>query len=79
MSVKTKAPEIRYDYANLPLTKLHYVTCGDGPPLIMVPATMSKIKNWLPLAQFMGQKFTVHFFELPGHGRPGIPQLRPHC
>jgi len=62
-------PPVKYDQIELPLTNLHYVTCGEGPPLIMVPATMSKISNWLPLAQFMGQRFTVHFFELPGHGK----------
>jgi hypothetical protein len=62
-------PPVNYNFIDLPLTKLHYVICGEGPPLIMVPATMSKISNWLPLAQFMGQRFTVHFFELPGHGK----------
>jgi len=53
----------------LPKTNLHYIMCGEGPPLIMVPATISKIENWLALAQFMGQRFTVYFFELPGHGQ----------
>jgi pimeloyl-ACP methyl ester carboxylesterase len=44
------------------------VRCGDGPPLIIVPAMVSLIRQWLPLAQFMGQRFRAHFFELPGHG-----------
>jgi pimeloyl-ACP methyl ester carboxylesterase len=35
----------------------------------MVPATISEVDNWLALAQFLGQKYTVHFFELPGHGK----------
>ena len=52
----------------LPNTRLHYVSCGSGPPLLMVPATVSLISQWLPLAQFMGQHFTAYFFELPGHG-----------
>ena len=39
-----------------------------GPPLIIVPATVSLIRQWLPLTQFMGQRFTSYFFELPGHG-----------
>jgi len=62
-------PSASYKLERLPLTTLHYVTCGEGSPLIMLPATMSKIKNWLPLAQFMAQKFKVFFFELPGHGK----------
>jgi pimeloyl-ACP methyl ester carboxylesterase len=52
----------------LPNTRLHYVKAGTGPPLIIVPATVSLIRQWLPLAQFMGQRFTSYFFELPGHG-----------
>ena len=52
----------------LPNTTLHYVKTGDGPPLVIVPATVSLISQWLPLAQFMGQRFTAYFFELPGHG-----------
>lgn len=52
----------------LPDTCLHYVRSGTGPPLIIVPATVSLIRQWLPLTQFMGQRFTSYFFELPGHG-----------
>ncbi len=42
---------------------------GDGPPMVMVPATISRIENWRSLAQFMAQHFRVYFFELPGHGK----------
>lgn len=62
-------PKVSYHHMQLPMTNLHYIMCGKGPPLIMVPATISKIDNWLALAQFMGQRFTVYFFELPGHGK----------
>jgi pimeloyl-ACP methyl ester carboxylesterase len=62
-------PEATYHFIDLPLTQLHYVKCGEGPPLIIVPATISEIDNWLPLIQFMGQRFTAYFFELPGHGQ----------
>ena len=63
-----KAPEAHYEDFDLPGTRLHTVRCGDGPPLVIVPATVSLIRQWLPLAQFMGLRFTSHFFELPGHG-----------
>jgi pimeloyl-ACP methyl ester carboxylesterase len=53
---------------NLPGTRLHYVKTGCGPPLVIIPATISLISQWLPLAQFMGQRYTSYFFELPGHG-----------
>lgn len=61
-------PEHHFEDFDLPGTRLHTVKCGSGAPLIIVPATVSLIRQWLPLTQFMGQKFTAHFFELPGHG-----------
>ena len=56
-------------FIDLPLARLHVLEIGRGAPLIMVPATISELQNWLPLAQFMGQWFHVYFFELPGHGQ----------
>jgi pimeloyl-ACP methyl ester carboxylesterase len=68
-SVKTAAPPPAiYRDMELHNTRLHYVKAGMGPPLIIVPATVSLIRQWLPLTQFMGQRFTSYFFELPGHG-----------
>lgn len=58
-------------FVDLPLARLHVLETGQGTPLIMVPATISELQNWLPLAQFMGQWFHVYFFELPGHGQSG--------
>jgi hypothetical protein len=54
---------------DLPLTRLHVLETGQGTPLVIVPATISELENWLSLAQFMGQWFRVFFFELPGHGQ----------
>ena len=61
-------PTVTYHKVKLPLTRLNYLKCGQGKPLIMVPATISEINNWLSLVQFVGQKYEVYFFELPGHG-----------
>ena len=35
--------------------------------MIIVPATISRIEDWLPFVQFLGQKYHARFFELPGH------------
>ena len=56
-------------FIDLPLSRLHVMETGHGTPLIMVPATISELENWISLAQFMGQWFRVFFFELPGHGQ----------
>jgi len=65
----TRSAGLRTGDIRLPQTQLHFAEAGDGPPLIMVPATISRLENWMPLARFMGQKFRTYFFELPGHGR----------
>lgn len=54
--------------AELPGTRLRYAECGDGPPMIIVPATVSLIEDWTPMIQFIGQRYHTYFFEMPGHG-----------
>jgi hypothetical protein len=62
-------PSHKTYFIDLPLARLHILEAGQGAPLIMVPATISELQNWLPLVQFMAQWFHVYFFELPGHGQ----------
>lgn len=66
--LKTPPPTVRYQKVKLPLTTLNVMTAGKGEPLIMVPATISNLANWISLVQFVAQKYKVYFFELPGHG-----------
>ncbi|MFC1936540.1 alpha/beta fold hydrolase [Chloroflexota bacterium] len=61
-------PPAEFGDIDLPNTRLHYVRSGSGQPLIIVPATVSLIRQWLPLAQFIGMRYNAHFFEMPGHG-----------
>jgi len=68
MPITHQPPQATFGDMTLSNTRLHYVKAGSGPPLIIVPATVSLIRQWLPLTQFMGQLFTSYFFELPGHG-----------
>jgi pimeloyl-ACP methyl ester carboxylesterase len=65
----TQPPAYKTYFIDLPLSRLHVMETGRGMPLIMVPATISELENWISLAQFMGQWFRVFFFELPGHGQ----------
>src|SRR6187549_3566405 len=65
----TQPPTYKTYFIDLPLARLHVMETGRGVPLIMVPATISELENWISLAQFMGQWFRVFFFELPGHGQ----------
>lgn len=65
---QSQGPELTKHYAELPLTTLHYGRAGDGEPMIVVPATISEIDDWAALVRFVGQKYSAHFFELPGYG-----------
>jgi pimeloyl-ACP methyl ester carboxylesterase len=65
----TQPPAYKTYFIDLPLARLHVMEAGNGTPLIMVPATISELENWISLAHFMGQWFRVFFFELPGHGQ----------
>lgn len=65
---ENQPPDAFFGDIDLPGTRLHYLKTGSGSPLIIVPATVSLIRQWMPLAQFMGQRYTAYFFELPGHG-----------
>ncbi|MHB1324187.1 MAG: alpha/beta fold hydrolase [Coriobacteriia bacterium] len=55
-------------HAELSGVTLRYAECGEGPALIIVPATVSLIEDWAPLIQFLGQHYRAYFFEMPGHG-----------
>lgn len=61
-------PSIAIRDAELPGTRLRYAECGQGAPLIIVPATISLIEDWTPMVQFLGQSYRTYFFEMPGHG-----------
>jgi pimeloyl-ACP methyl ester carboxylesterase len=66
-TVSVPCPVTVHD-AELPGTRLRYAECGDGPPIIIVPATVSLIEDWTPMIQFIGQRYRTYFFEMPGHG-----------
>lgn len=52
----------------LPHGQLSYYQAGQGEPLVLLPATMSRAESTFPLIEFLAQRFTVYFIELPGHG-----------
>lgn len=61
-------PAVSIQQVQLSTTNLRYAACGEGPPLIIVPATISLIEDWTPMIQFVGQHYRTYFFEMPGHG-----------
>ncbi len=48
----------------------HTVTCGTGPPVVLVPGTNFAATSWLELVSALSVRHTVHALDLPG--QPGL-------
>ena len=52
-------------------TRIHYVTCGSGPPIVLVHGLTNNWKGYVPLASFLGKTNTLYIPDLPGYGDSG--------
>jgi pimeloyl-ACP methyl ester carboxylesterase len=55
-------------------TKLHYLTAGHGPTVILLHGYTQTSQMWRPLIPKLGQSFTVVAPDLPGIGDSEIPK-----
>src|SRR5713226_7191925 len=53
--------------------KLHYLTAGHGPPLILLHGYAETSLMWRPIIPALAERFTVIAPDLPGIGDSGIP------
>src|SRR5438477_6660466 len=53
--------------------KLHYLTAGHGPAVILLHGYTQTSRMWRPIIPLLAQKFTVIAPDLPGIGDSGIP------
>jgi pimeloyl-ACP methyl ester carboxylesterase len=53
--------------------KLHYLTAGHGPALILLHGYTQTSRMWRPIIPLLAQKFTVIAPDLPGIGDSSIP------
>src|SRR5215831_10475589 len=54
--------------------KLHYLTAGQGPALILLHGYTQTSRMWRPLIDKLKDKFTVIAPDLPGIGASDIPK-----
>jgi pimeloyl-ACP methyl ester carboxylesterase len=54
--------------------KLHYLTAGDGPTLILLHGYTQTSRMWKPIIPLLAEKFTVIAPDLPGIGDSAIPK-----
>jgi pimeloyl-ACP methyl ester carboxylesterase len=66
-----KSPESRV--AKIEGKKLHYLTAGQGPALILLHGYTQTSRMWRPLVDKLKDKFTIIAPDLPGIGDSDIP------
>src|ERR1700676_5739152 len=54
--------------------KIHYLTAGQGPALILLHGYTQTSRMWRPLIDKLKEKFTVIAPDLPGIGDSDIPK-----
>ena len=59
--------------ANVNGVKLHYMTAGDGTPLILLHGYAETSLMWKPIIPVLAERFTVIAPDLPGIGDSDIP------
>src|SRR4030088_341166 len=53
--------------------KLHYLTAGHGPAVILLHGYAETSRMWRPIIPLLAEKFTVIAPDLPGIGESSIP------
>src|SRR6266446_3664514 len=53
--------------------KLHYLTAGHGPAVILLHGYTQTSRMWRPIIPLLAEKFTVIAPDLPGIGDSSIP------
>lgn len=64
---------IRSQSADIAGVRLHYLTAGQGPAVILLHGYTQTSRMWRPLIPLLAEKFTVIAPDLPGIGDSGIP------
>ncbi len=55
-------------------SKLHYIECGSGPPLLLLHGLFDSLETWERLIPYLSEQFTVYAFDLPGFGLTPLPE-----
>jgi pimeloyl-ACP methyl ester carboxylesterase len=69
----TEPKEFTPHTAEIDGVKLHYITGGHGPALILLHGYAETSRMWKPIMPALGERFTVIAPDLPGIGDSAIP------
>jgi pimeloyl-ACP methyl ester carboxylesterase len=73
MKMTTTSDTIHSRFATVNGLKLHYLTAGHGPTVILLHGYAQNSRMWRPVISVLAQKFTVIAPDLPGFGESDIP------
>src|SRR5205814_9863687 len=59
--------------ANVDGVKLHYLTAGHGPAVVLLHGYAQTSRIWRPIIPLLAERFTVIAPDLPGIGESEIP------
>lgn len=59
-----------------PVSRLHFIRLGQGPPVLMIHGNPATHTLWRPLAEPMSRDRTVYAIDLPGFGQSPAPESR---
>lgn len=57
-----------------PNSKLHYIECGSGPPLLLLHGLFDSLETWTRLIPYLSDQFKVYALDLPGFGLSPLPE-----
>ena len=60
--------ESRYAKLDGPADRVHYLTAGDGPPLLLLHGLSTNAATWIPMFDALTDHFTVYAPDRPGRG-----------
>src|SRR5712691_387555 len=69
----TVAGSISERDADVQGARLHYLTAGHGPAVLLLHGYAETSRMWRPIIPALAEKFTVIAPDLPGIGDPAIP------
>jgi len=73
VAAQTSSSMIASRTANVGGVKLHYLTAGHGPTILLIHGYTQTSRMWRPLIPRLADKFTVIAPDLPGIGDSDIP------
>jgi pimeloyl-ACP methyl ester carboxylesterase len=65
-------------FVERPGGRLHYLSMGDGPPLVLLHKLGGWAPEWRGIAPLLARKFRLVAFDMPGHGQSTMSGKAPY-